>query len=297
MAIKQPVAVNTRLGEGLLYGAIGVLCFSFTLPATRVAVHDLDSTVAGLGRAVVAAVLAAIVLLVRRERLPARKHWLGLAIVAFGVILGFNLFSSIALQYVPASHGAVITGLLPAATAVMAVLRAGERPTPFFWVGVVVSVIAVLIFAVVEAGAPQAGDLLMLIAVLLGGLGYAEGGRIAREIGGWRVICWALLLAAPFLLVPVVLDMASHTFTVGPDAWLAFAYLSVVSVFLGFFAWYRGLALGGVARVGQLQLVQPVLTIFWAALLLGEPLKLQTLLASLLVIGSVALTQWAARKK
>lgn len=299
MELAKNKAADWRQSEGLILGAIGVLCFSLTLPMTRLAVPELGSTVVGLGRALVAAVLAAIVLLVMREKLPPRKHWWGLVIVAIGVVLGFPLFSAIALQSVPASHGAVVTGLLPAATAVMAVIRVGERPSRLFWVGVIAGVTAVLIFAAVEgAGVPQAGDLLMLIAVVLGALGYAEGGRIARELDGWRVMCWALLIGAPFLAVPVALDVANRHFAViSTNAWLGFAYVSCISAFLGMFIWYRGLAVGGVARVGQLQLAQPVLTIGWAALINGEALRLPTLLAGLLVVASVGFTQWAARQR
>ena len=201
------------------------------------------------------------------------------------------------MQSLPAAHGAVVIGLLPAATAVMAVIRAGERPPFPFWLACAVGVVAVLVFAVSQgAGQIQPADGLLLAAVVLGALGYAEGGRLARELGGWRVICWALLIAAPVLVAPVVVAIAfSDRGPVGPDAWLGFAYVSVVSMFLGFFAWYKGLAAGGVARVGQLQLAQPVLTLGWAALLLGETVSGATILASLFVIGSVALTRWSWR--
>jgi drug/metabolite transporter (DMT)-like permease len=178
----------------------------------------------------------------------------------------------------------------------MAVLRAGERPPPAFWLASAVGVGAVLVFAAAQgAGRPQAADGLLLAAVALGALGYAEGGRLAREMGGWRVICWALILAAPVLTPPVLVVVARDGLAAwqeaGPSAWLGFAYVSLVSMFLGFFAWYRGLALGGVARVGQIQLLQPVLTLGWAALLLREGVDRRTLLASGLVIGSVALTR------
>ena len=208
------------------------------------------------------------------------------------MVVGFPLCSALALRELPAAHGAVVTGLLPAATAVMAVLRAGERPPPAFRGACAAGVVAVLLFAAAQgAGKPHPADLLLLAAVLLGALGYAEGGRLARELGGWRVVCWALLLAAPFLALPVGVAVARHEGTIGAGAWLGFAYVATVSMFLGFFAWYRGLALGGVARVGQVQLVQPVLTLLWAALLLDERITTATLLASLLVIGSVALTR------
>lgn len=284
----------------MAYGFLGVLAFSLTLPATRAAVPALGGVVVGLGRALVAAALAAALLLVLRERPPARRHRRGLAIVALGVVVGFPLCTALALREVPAIHGAVVVGLLPAATAVMAVLRAGERPPPPFWLASAAGVGAVLVFAAAQgAGRPQAADGLLLAAVALGALGYAEGGRLARELGGWRVICWALIAAAPILAIPVLVVVGRQDPDVwqaaGGEAWLGFGYVSVVSMFLGFFAWYRGMALGGVARVGQIQLLQPVLTLGWAALLLGETVDRGTLLASGLVVGSVALTRLSWR--
>jgi drug/metabolite transporter (DMT)-like permease len=278
--------------EGMLLGALGVLAFSFTMPATRAAAPELGGVFVGLGRSLVAAVLAGAILFCLREPLPDRRHWPALALVALGVIIGFPLLSALAMQSLPSAHGAVATGLLPAATAVMGVLRAGERPSKLFWVGCLVGVVAVLAFAATEgAGHPQPGDLLLLAAVGLGALGYAEGGRLAREINGWRVICWALVLVAPLLIVPVLLAIGKHGVSASPRAWIGFGYVAVVSALLGFFAWYRGLALGGVAHVGQIQLVQPVLTLVWAALLLGEPIRLPSVLASLTLIGVAICTQ------
>jgi len=286
-----------RIRNGFLWGFVGVLAFSFTLPATRVAVADLGGTVVGLGRAIIAALLAAVLLLALRERPPERRYWGGLGIVAVGVVVGFPLLTACALQYVPAAHGAVVVGLLPALTAVMAVFRGGERPPHPFWFAVVAGVVAVLIFAVVQgAGQPQFADLLLLGAVVAAALGYAEGGRLARDLGGWRVICWALLISAPVLIIPVTMAIVQqHGLHASPRAWLGFAYVSVISMFLGFFAWYRGLALGGIARVGQIQLVQPVMIMTWAALFLGEVIDLPTALAGLLVVASVALTRLSWR--
>jgi len=271
-----------------------VVAFSLTLPLTRLAVPDMGGAFVGLGRAEVAALLALLVLLGRREKVPARRHWASLAIVAFGVVLGFPLLTSLALEHVPSVHGAVIVGLLPAATAVMAVVRGGERPGLAFWLACGAGVVAVLIFAAVQgAGRPQPADALLLGAVLLAGLGYAEGGRLSRELGGWRVICWALLLAAPVLAIPTLVTATRVDWGgVGAGAWFGFAYVAAISAFLGFFAWYQGLALGGIARVGQIQLVQPVLTLVWAALFLGEHISLGTALAAMLVVASAALSRW-----
>lgn len=242
----------------------------------------------------VAAALAGALLLATGARPPARRHWGRLARVVVGVVLGFPLFTALALKLVPASHGAVVVGLLPAATAAMAVARAGERPSRAFWAAVGLGLVAVLAFAAAQgAGRPQLADGLILVAVVLGALGYAEGAVLARELGAWQVICWALVAAAP-LLVPVVAVRAwTQGLSAPPEAWLGFAYVSVVSQFLGFFAWYRGLSLGGVARVGQLQLAQPVLTLGWSAWLLGEQVSPATVAAAGAVVASVVLTQRA----
>lgn len=276
--------------RGLLLGSVGVLAFSLSLPATRAAVADLDSTVVGLGRALVAASLAAGVLIVRRERLPTLPQLRSLVIVAAGVVIGFPLLTSMALVSVPAAHGAVVVGLLPLSTAVAAVVRGGERPSFAFWVASLVGVAVVVALGItIGGGSLHIADLLLLGAVVAGGIGYAEGGRLAREIGGWRVVSWALIVAAPVLFLPVGLAAARTGLEASPSAWAGFAYISVVSMYLGFFAWYRALAEGGIARIGQLQLAQPVLTLVWSALLLGESIGLPTMLAALGVIGTVAL--------
>lgn len=273
-------------------GAGGVLCFSFTLPATHLAVPAFGGLVVGLGRAIIAAVLAGLVLVFRREPLPPRQTWPGLLLVAFGVVIGFPLFSALALQGTSVAHGAIINGLLPAATAIGGVLRTKERPPLLFWLSCVAGTVAVLLFVTVQgAGHLQPGDGWMLVAVATGAIGYIEGGRLARDLGGWRVICWALVFSAPALVVPVGWDLIHHGIQGTPGAWFGLGYVSVFSMFLGFFAWYRGLALGGIARISQLQLLQPLLTIGWAALFLGEPLTLATGLTAVLVLLCVAAGQ------
>lgn len=290
------VTRSSPVTQGLLYGSLGVVAFSFTLPATHVAVGELDATFVGLGRALVAALLAVLLLAYRRERLPQKRYWGRLGLVAIGVVVGFPLFTALALRELPAAHAAVIVGLLPAATAVMAVLRAGERLSGSFWMAAAFGLVAVLAFAGLQgAGLPGSADVLTLVAVLLGAVGYSEGGALARELGGWRVICWALVFSAP-LLLPVVFFALLRTglaegLSGGFGAWAGFAYVSVVSQLLGFFAWYRGLAVGGVARVSQLQLAQPLLTLAWSVLLLGERVGALTVLAAVAVLMSVAVSQ------
>ena len=278
--------------QGVLLGALGVLVFSFTLPATRVAVDDLDPTFVGLGRVVVAAAVAGLLLAARREALPPPAIRRRLGIVAVGVVFGFPLFSALALANLSSAHGAVIVGLLPAATAVMAVLRAGERPSPAFWAASAAGLVAVLAFAASQgAGLLNTADVLILIAVALAAIGYAEGGALAREIGGWRVICWALVLFGPLVMPAVAVAIAQDGLSAGPVEWLCFAYVALFSQLFGFFAWYRGLALGGVAQIGQIQLAQPLLTFVWSAALLGERIGLATLAAAVFVLASVAVTQ------
>jgi drug/metabolite transporter (DMT)-like permease len=275
-------------------GLLGVLGFSFTLPATRVAVEDLDPTFIGLGRAAVAALPAAILLAIWRERPPDRATFARLALVALGVVFGFPLLSALALRSLTSAHSAVIVGLTPDATAVMAVVRAGERPSPRFWLASGAGLVAVLAFAAAQgAGAPSGADLLVLGAVGAAAGGYAEGAVLAREMGGTRVICWALVLSAP-LTLPIALTAGIAGGLDAPaDAWLGFAYVALVSMFLAFFAWYAALARGGVAQIGQVQLVQPLITLVWSAVLLGEHVGAATIVAALAVVASVLATQRA----
>lgn len=276
--------------ESVLLGIVGVVAFSGSVPAMRAAVPELGAVVVGLGRALVAAALAAALLLARRERLPARRHWGPLAVVALGVVIGFPYCASLALRDVPAVHGSVVLGLAPAITAAAGSVRGRERPPRSFWLCVAGGVAAVLIFAAAEgAGRPQAADGWLLLGVLLLGIGYAEGGLLARELRGWRVICWALVFSAPLLMPPVAIEIGRRGLHASARGWSGFAYASLVSMFLAFFAWYRSLELGGIARGSQLQVAQPVLSLLWSALLLGEALEPRALAAGALVIASAAL--------
>jgi len=275
----------------MLLGALGVLCFSVTFPATGAAETAFSPVVVGVGRAVPSAVLAIIILAARHQPLiPPRRALPRLLIVAATVGVGFGLLSAIALRQVNSVHGAVLTGLIPAATAGMAVLRAGERPRPAYWAALATGLAVVIGFALIQgAGRLRGGDVILLVAIAVAGLGYAEGGALARTYGGWRVICWAVILALP-VAVPVTiaagLAVPPRHLTAG--AVIGLAYVSLVSMCLGFFAWYAGLARGGVARVGRLQLAQPALTLGWSALLLGEQVSLLTAVAAAAVIGAAA---------
>lgn len=279
---------------GLAYGLLGVLIFSLTLPATRIAVADLNATVVGLGRAVIAALLAIVLLKVTRQPRPTRRHLPSLMIIAAGVIVGFPLLSAWAMQSLPAAHGAIVLGILPLATAMAGALRSGDRPSPAFWCWSSLGSAMVVLFAIgTGGGSLHRADLALLGAVAAAAIGYAEGGRLSRELGGWQVICWALVLAAPVLAVPVLLTIAQQGLHASLQSWLGFGYVSVFSMFLGFFAWYHGLAIGGVARVSQMQLLQPFFTLFAAAVLLHEPITRWTIGTAFMVVLLVALGRTA----
>ena len=277
---------------GLVFGFLGVLAFSFTLPFTRIAVEQIDPLFIGAGRAIVAAALAALVLAASRQRLPRGAQWLRLSVVAIGVVVGFPLLTSFALQTVPAAHGAVVIGLLPAATAIAAVIRAKERPSIAFWIASGAGVASVIAFIALAGGGLEGlhpSDLLLLGAVVLAAIGYAEGALLSRELGSWQTICWALVVALP-VMIPLTAVSVSAKGWPQADAshWLAFGYLALVSMFLGFFAWYRGLAIGPISQVSQIQLVQPVLTIIWSALIVGERLDLLVWLGAVVVVVCAA---------
>lgn len=286
---------NQTETRGLLYGLLGIIAFGFTLPATRVAVAELDPTFVGLGRALVAAVLAGLLLLITRQARPSKAQLSRLVLVAAGVVVGFPLLSAWALRVVPANHGAIMLGILPLATAIAGVLRAGERPSWAFWgFGLLGSAVIIVFALTTSGGSMHIADLALIVAVMAAALGYAEGGKLAHELGSWQVICWALVLTAPFLIIPVAWVAATHTMQAGLNAWLGFTYVSVVSMFLGFFAWYRGLALGGIARVGQVQLLQPFVTLGASAVMLGESITPTTIGVAVIVALIVALGRKAA---
>lgn len=261
--------------------------FSFTVPFTRVAVHGLSPLFVGSARAVVAAGLALVALTVTRQRRPRGPQWWRLAVVGGGVVVGFPLLTSYALTTAPAGHGAVVIATLPVATAVLAVLRGQERPPRAFWVAAGTGAVAAVVFASAQGG--DLGrlhwtDLLFFGAVGSAAIGYAEGGLLARELGAWQTVSWALVLCAPLMVILTGLTLARHSPQGTPVQWAAFAYLGVVSMFLGFFAWYHGLAVGPMAQVSQVQLVQPVLSLGWAGLLLGEHLAAATVAGGLVVV-------------
>lgn len=275
----------------MLLAGLGVLAFSLTVPMTRIAVRGLDPTFAAAGRAAAASVPAAVALLATRSRRPSGADLGRLVVVAAGVVLGFPLLTAHALRHTAAGHGAVVVGLLPLTLGGVAAVRAGERPSPAWWASGGIGVAAVVGYSIHEGGGSlHTADALLAGAVAAAAVGYAEGALLARRLGGWRVICWALVLTAPVMAVvaglAAVADGGLHA-SVGQ--WGAFAYTAGVSMFVGFFAWYAGLARAGIARAGQLQLAQPGLSLLWSWPLLGERLTGAALATVAAVLVAVAL--------
>lgn len=259
---------NTR---AWLNGLIGVIIFSGSLPATRLAVLEFDPLFLTVARATIAAILGSFLLWGLRQPRPGRAQVPSLVIVALGVVVGFPLLTALALQYVTSAHSIVFVGLLPLATALFAVLRGGERPRPAFWLFSGLGSLLVAGYALTQGvHAASLGDLLMLLAIIACGLGYAEGAKLSRTLGGWQVICWALVVALPLMALLTLLRWPSSVAHISVTGWACLAYVSLFSMLIGFVFWYRGLAQGGIAAVGQLQLLQPFFGLALAAGLLHE---------------------------
>jgi drug/metabolite transporter (DMT)-like permease len=282
----------TAARRGYAWGLLGVLGFSLTLPATRVAVAELPPLFVGLGRELVAAAFAAPLLYVTRQPRLRGGQLGSLALVIAGVVFGFPIFTALAMGNADASHGAVVLGLLPLATAVAGFLLNHERPSPAFWIAALLGSAAVIAYALsAGAGRLTAADAALGGAVVAGAIGYAAGAKLARQIGAWPVICWAVVVATPLLLPVVAVVAWRHGLQASPRAWAGFAYVSVISALLGFFAWYRGLDLGGVARVSQVMLLQPFFTLGFAALLLGEHITPLAVACAAVVAASILISR------
>lgn len=287
---------------GLVYGLLGVLVFSLTLPASRMAVGSFGALIVGPGRALIASVIAGLMLWIKREKLPQKKYLPGLAIIAVGTIFGFPLLTAWAMDRVPASHGAVELALLPLATAAVSALRHGERPSWLFWSCSGGGALTVLIYTwITGLGGIHLADLALLGAVIVVAFAYAEGGRMASDLGGWQVIAWSVVLSTPAVVILLIVDFAfagtSHMLHASWTAWAGLLYLGIGSQFFGFVPWYTGMALGGVARVSQIQYLQPFFTILFSWVLLGERLTVPTVVAALIVVLWVAVGKKATIRR
>jgi drug/metabolite transporter (DMT)-like permease len=275
--------------EGWGSGLLGVIIFSGSLPATRIAVSDFSPLFLTSARAVIAALLAAALLFVLRQPRPGLGDLLSLALVALGVVIGFPLLTALALQYITSAHSIVFIGMLPLATAIFGVLRGGERPRLPFWLFSGLGSAMVVGFALTFGGEVSVtGDLLMIAAIIVCGLGYAEGAKLSRTLGGWQVISWALVLSLPLMAVIALITLPDTWQGINTPSWIGLAYVSVFSMLVGFVFWYRGLALGGIAAVGQLQLLQPFFGLLLAASLLHEQVSVTMVVTTLAVVLCVA---------
>lgn len=277
--------------SGWVNGMVGVAIFAGSLPATRVAVTSFNPTFLTCARATIAALLGLTLLLLRRQPRPKITDIPYLALSALGGVIGFPLLTALALQYITSAHSIVFIGLLPLCTAIFAVIRGGERPRLPFWLFSLAGGAFVVGYALMGTGkASLQGNLLMLAAVVVCGLGYAEGARLSRSLGGWQVISWSLVLSLPIMLPVALLTMPASFAYVSTSAWIGLTYVSLFSMLLGFVFWYRGLAQGGIAAVGQLQLLQPFMGLSLAALLLHEHVNwtmlIVTVAAVICVIGA-----------
>lgn len=277
--------MENNITKGMLLGFIGIVCFSLTLPATSIAVPYFGATIVGLGRTVIAAIIVSIIFIFKKESLPTKKQMKSLSIVAVGVVLAFPLLTTFAMESLPVSHGAIELALLPIATAGFAMWRGGERPSKRYWIASSMGAVTVLLYAVyLGVGQLQKGDMALLAAVLILGLSYAEGGKLSKELGSWQVIAWAIVIGSPFFIIPVGLSISPDILQAPIEAWISLFYLAVVSQFLGYVAWYGGMSLGGIARVGQIQYLQPFLMIGFSGLFLGESITWLTLVLAIFVV-------------
>ena len=279
--------------RGLFYGMVGVAIFGLTLPLTRIAVAELDPLFVSLGRAVLAGIVSGVLLWWSGRPFPTRGQFSKLAIVAAGVVFGFPVLSTLAMRTAPAGHGAIVLALLPLATAAASVMFAGERPSLGFWLCGLAGSVAVLVFAAVEGAFSRAGlgsaDLLLVGAIIAAAIGYAQGGALSRDLGGWQVICWALLISLPVLGGVLALLAPSMSFHASWSAWASFLYVALASQLIGFFFWNKGLAMGGVAKVGQVQLLQTFVTLAGAAVFTGETIGWREIGFAVLVVAIVAI--------
>lgn len=287
LADTAPLPRRTEL-EGYLLGFVGVLVFGTTIPMTRMAVVELDPWFVTLGRALIATALAAVTLLLTRSRMPPPAEWPRFSVYALTAVLAFPLPLAFAMQHAPASHGGITLGATPLLTAMVSVAIAGERPSLAFWLTGIAGMATVVAYALIS-GAGAAGfhwaDILLALTAVAGACNYAFGGELSRRRSGWEVICWALIMSAPFLVVLFWWMAPPINWAASWRAWSGFAFVSVFSMFLGFFAWNKGLALGGIAKVSQIQLVQPFIALAGATVLLGEHIGLTEIgFASLVVV-------------
>ena len=274
-----------------MLGFVGMAIFGGTLPATRMAVSQIDPIALTSLRTAIAGLCSLALLVVLRRPLPPRALWPQFAIAMLCVSILFPLLMSLGMQTVDASHGGVVLGILPIATALVAVTITHERPRPLFWIASIAGAALVIAFALRQGGGTlSAGDLLLFAAVAVSSIGYAFSGRLTAEMPGWEVISWVLVIGLPISLPAAALTMPSDLAHIDLKPWLGLLYVALFSQWIGFFAWNAGMAMGGIARVSQVQLLQPFITFALAALINGETITWQTALFAAAVVATVAIS-------
>lgn len=274
--------------KGLLYGFIAVLGFGLTLPISKELLQYFNPYFIAFGRVYIAGLFAIVFLLIWSSNLPTLKQFMHLMIIALGVVIGFPLFSTISMQSLPASHGAIIVGILPLSTTLMSVFFTKERPSLFFWLFALIGSGLVVTFTLIEGkGSLQEGDFFLLISILMASIGYTLGAKLAREINGWEVISWTLVISLPILIIPTIWYMPQDINAIPYSGYIYFLYLGLVSQLFAFFAWYKGLSLGGIARVSQVQLIQTSVTLYASSVLLEEKISMVMIIFTVLIIFTV----------
>lgn len=288
----------TNENKGYVLGLVAVIAFSLTLPITKYLTHHLSIWDIGIGRSLLAALAAGVILLAYKQKLPSPSQFVRLCVTASGIAFGFPILTALGMQTVPSSHGGIILGGMPLATAIIGCFLSGERPRALFWGVALAGFLVIAAYSVVSAGSASdlalyQGDFALLGAVLFAGLGYAQGGLLARELGGWQVICWTLVISMP-LLVPLTLFTADYSAfrELSLFGWGAFVFLALVNSLVGFFFWYRALAIGGVAKISQIQLLQTFFTFGFAALWLGEVISFEMIVFLSITMAIV----WLSKK-
>ena len=290
---KEKILIGQQF-QAYLWGLLAITGFALTLPATKLAVPFFGAKAVGFGRAAIAGILSLILLKVTGSSFPRFRYIKKLLIVALGVVFGFPIFSAYGMKYVPASHGAIIIGILPLFTAMFGIFLAQERPSLNYWIAGVGGSSTIIIYSLYSGqGSLHPADLALLFAALSAGIGYAEGARLAKDLGSWRVICYALVLSLPLTLPLAIATAEMNSLYNSLSAWLGLSYLSFISMFLAFFAWYKALKIGGIAKIGQLQLLQPFITIFASYFLFEEQISTTMILISIIVLLCVNWTRKA----